>query len=423
MAVIERYDRQARIEGWDQERLEKSTLAIVGQNAFSEYLALASSALGIGAVRIISTQDYKGEECGLLTLSNANTREERLADMIRKVGNSRMEYVRGNMKSAAEEWFLSGADAVVDATGRNESRALCLNYTEKAEIAHFYDKGFALYTDGNDMRALREQKASYIDPVSAMIAAGAALEEVKKGIFGRRERDSAYYDFPNISGKKEYPLRALVVGAGALGNFVVAGLAYLGLEKVDIMDPDAVDETNLNRQILFYGAVGEKKAKVLAERCSQISGRKYNAVTERFDNDTKMSYDIVLDCVDNFQTRLLLSEKCTGAGIPLVSGGTSYSAGQVVAYVPKKTSCPNHVLDLDTAAKKREHEMQGAGCILQPDPSVIMTNEVTAGMMLNELRRIVYGNAYGQPTNGQLRYEANGMRRFGAIRLEEKCGD
>ena len=54
----------------------------------------------------------------------------------------------------------------------------------------------------------------------------------------------------------------IVVGAGALGNWLGASLALHshGIGKLTIIDHDRVEETNLNRQVLFYGCVGELKA-------------------------------------------------------------------------------------------------------------------------------------------------------------------
>lgn len=439
MAVAQRYDRQARIEGWDQTSLEKTVLTIVGNNTFSEYLALSSSALGIGKIRLISTpyEEISGE-APFLNLSNARTREQKLEEMIKNIGQSKFERINAHMKNRAEEYFLDGSSVVVDASGRHESRALCLNYTINTgvacELVQFSKNGFTATKKDESPLIFFENADSRMDNISAMVASGIVLEEIKKHIFGRIiERNPLQYEFPQkTEDEKTYSkIKALIIGAGALGNFAAPGLAYLGLKKMDIMDDDRIEETNLNRQISFFGAVGMLKAEVLAERCAKMSGNKvnYQAITKRFGKeDSVKEYDIVFDCVDNFETRALLSKKCIEAKIPLISGGTSYRAGQAVVYSPNTTSCPNHILDLEIIAKKRKEErrrqeQEQAGCLYQPDPSVIMTNQITAGLMLNGMRQLFLPDVFGKPINGQTRYDSLGAQRLGIIEMKNRCGD
>ena len=104
---------------------------------------------------------------------------------------------------------------------------------------------------------------------------------------------------------------------------------------------------------------------------------------------------MVFDCVDNFETRIVLSEKCKDQGKMLISGGTSADAGQVVVYHPLKSGAtPAELLGLyeivgtrSVATPLRER----ASCTYQPDPSVIMTNQITAGFMVDSYRMLLDG--------------------------------
>ena len=83
-------------------------------------------------------------------------------------------------------------------------------------------------------------------------------------------------------------------------------------------------------------------------------------------------------------------------------------------------------LSHDAAEKEQERQRKTAEtgrCILQPDPSVIMSNQVTAGMMVNEMRRTKNPDIFGNPFDGQRRYSSIGLERFGEIEMEELCGD
>ena len=94
-----------------------------------------------------------------------------------------------------------------------------------------------------------------------------------------------------------------MVGSGALGAFVGLGLAYSGFHHCTFMDPDVVEVTNLNRQVLFYDAFGRSKAETLAGRLKDFFGMDTLGQVAYFRRNTDLSpYDVVFDCVDNFET-------------------------------------------------------------------------------------------------------------------------
>ena len=91
------------------------------------------------------------------------------------------------------------------------------------------------------------------------------------------------------------------------------GLVHTGLEKVYLADGDIIEQTNLNRQIDFYEAVGREKAVVLAERIMERNPRmKIEPLVKRIDADfeeelEKINPDILIDCVDNLATRAIIN--------------------------------------------------------------------------------------------------------------------
>ena len=99
--------------------------------------------------------------------------------------------------------------------------------------------------------------------------------------------------------------------------------------------------------------------------------------------------DILIDCVDNFETRALLNKFATKYKIPLISGGTSPLAGQVVVYFPGITSCLNCELDIERLAEERERQREG--CTDVPEGSVVTTNQIIGGIMVGELHRLLNG--------------------------------
>ena len=130
----------------------------------------------------------------------------------------------------------------------------------------------------------------------------------------------------------------LVVGAGGLGSPVLMYLASAGVGTIGIVDPDKVEISNLQRQILYTSHdTGLSKAEVAARRLSQLNPlidvRSYPV---KFDTknaeDLLPGYDIAVDCSDNYATRYLLSDTTRRAGIPLIYGAVSQCMGQASAF-------------------------------------------------------------------------------------------
>lgn len=132
--------------------------------------------------------------------------------------------------------------------------------------------------------------------------------------------------------------RVLVVGLGGLGSVATLYLAGSGAGHLTINDFDRVDETNLPRQVLFTPAdVGRPKATAAAARLAQLNpGVQVTALDGRLDAAalaTRVAAaDLVMDCTDNFATRLAINAACVAARRPLVSGAAIRFEGQVAVF-------------------------------------------------------------------------------------------
>ena len=435
--TIERYDRQARIPNWKQDKLDNATLVIIGENAFSSYLSVAAAALGIGKIRIISSSvDPFPEQNQVFNLQIGKHPLEGILQKINPLVH--LDIYKTPFVINSESYFLEGADFIVNATQRYNAIGISSVYALEKKIpfenVRFYGDAIAglagflsvPHDDKNPQKLekYRMRSCQQLDDLLAFVAAGAVLEEVKQGMMKEPESNrKLQYEFI-INDTASYDIHALVVGAGALGNIVASQLALLNVSKVTIFDPDTIEQVNLNRQIWFYDAVGKPKAEVLAERISEMGNGKYKGYVEKFTRKTKLDkYDLVFDCVDNFNVRLALSESCAERKIPLISGGTNYHSGQVVMQIPKKSICVKHALNLEelAAQHKEQEQEQREGCVYQPDPSVIMSNLVVGTLMVHDMRQLVSQKAYGNPCNGIIKYNAKSPTRFGKIELGDIC--
>lgn len=120
--------------------------------------------------------------------------------------------------------------------------------------------------------------------------------------------------------------RVLVVGIGGVGGYAVEMLARSGVGELTLVDADAVDVSNLNRQIIAtIPALGEAKTDVMARRiadinpeCRVISRREYLTV-EDADALLDGGYDYVLDCIDTVAPKVALLAACQHRGVKVIS--------------------------------------------------------------------------------------------------------
>lgn len=116
-----------------------------------------------------------------------------------------------------------------------------------------------------------------------------------------------------------------IVGAGGIGSPALQYLAAAGVGRLRLIDDDKVELDNLHRQILFGGDdIGRAKTEVAGEAVRRLNhDLALEAIPARLAASNVEALlagsDVVLDGSDNFATRLVVSDHCTGARIPLVS--------------------------------------------------------------------------------------------------------
>jgi molybdopterin/thiamine biosynthesis adenylyltransferase/rhodanese-related sulfurtransferase len=137
----------------------------------------------------------------------------------------------------------------------------------------------------------------------------------------------------------------LLVGAGGLGSPVALYLTAAGVGRLGLADPEQVEISNLQRQVLYGEAsVGERK--VVAAR-ARLSDLNHLVRVETFDLrlsganafDILAGYDVVVDGSDNFPTRYLLSDACVLARKPLVYGSIFRFEGQLTVFDATRGPC------------------------------------------------------------------------------------
>ena len=132
--------------------------------------------------------------------------------------------------------------------------------------------------------------------------------------------------------------KVLVIGAGGLGCPVLQYLTAAGVGTIGVIDNDLVDQSNLQRQILYtLDDIGISKALAASKRLSKLNPFvKFNVYQEWLSSENAISlfkeYDIVIDGSDNFSTRYLTNDAAIITGKPLVYGAIFKFEGQVSVF-------------------------------------------------------------------------------------------
>jgi adenylyltransferase/sulfurtransferase len=129
--------------------------------------------------------------------------------------------------------------------------------------------------------------------------------------------------------------KVLVVGAGGLGCPVLMQLSLAGIGCIGIVDNDEIAYHNLHRQFLYNESeIGKLKTDVALTRLKQINSQiEFHTYTLYLDNknaiDIIQSYDLIIDCCDNFETRYMLNDACILLDKPFIYGSIAAYQGQV----------------------------------------------------------------------------------------------
>ena len=130
----------------------------------------------------------------------------------------------------------------------------------------------------------------------------------------------------------------ICIGAGGLGSPLLLYLAAAGVGRIGIVDGDAVELSNLQRQVIHGSdALGRSKAKSAAARLHELNPHWRIDVHDVMLDITNVmdliaDYDVVCDGTDNFASRYLINDACVLSGKPLIYGSVQRFEGQVSVF-------------------------------------------------------------------------------------------
>ena len=135
--------------------------------------------------------------------------------------------------------------------------------------------------------------------------------------------------------------KVVVLGLGGLGGGVCEMLARTGVGHLVLVDGDVFEASNLNRQLLCTEAlVGTSKAKAAEKRVRAVNSQVTVTPVAAYADETSLydmirGSDLVVDCLDSIQGRLMLQYAAKKARMPVVAGAIAGVSGQVTVFFPE----------------------------------------------------------------------------------------
>lgn len=199
------------------------------------------------------------------------------------------------------------------------------------------------------------------------------------------ERYNRHIVLPEISVEGQEKLgsaKILVVGAGGLGSPVLSYLGAAGIGHIGIVDDDVVSLSNLQRQILYKSSeIGEWKVEKAEERLLANNPHlKIKTFRTRFTEENAIliakSYDIIVDCTDNYESRYIIDSATKTLNIPMVYGSISQFSGQVSVFNYKGGRSYKDLFEEKPNIDKNDASLLGVLGVLPGIIGAIQANEV-----------------------------------------------
>jgi molybdopterin/thiamine biosynthesis adenylyltransferase len=176
-----------------------------------------------------------------------------------------------------------------------------------------------------------------------------------------------------------------VIGCGGIGGETIEMLARMGIGELILVDEDAYDLSNLNRQTLAtIKDLGLVKSEVAAEKVRLINPyvktTTFNEHIDRTNIDKVIAdSDIVIDALDNVLTRVIVSRKAKEKGIPYIHGAIHGTVGQITVFLPNSDKTYEEMFNLPSIDKELDDETiealknvtSGVPPVIGPTPNLI----------------------------------------------------
>ena len=357
---MERYTRQELITGWNQNRLQDTSLLVIGSGWLARFTSLLATAMGFGHITLLGDGRIQPKDQKFfLSKSQEGTSIVRSWAKTLEAINPEIEITfNHDVPGSRSLARVPKSDLIIAATNDPAHLAHALH------LANTHNAGFVASASGPKVGIYRSDKKlsrDFLafrniqeDPLVSLTLAALITEEARRYIMPLDKWDhpskgpilvspDALHQRANGSTVSSWPKREVnlsLVGAGALGTWAGIGIGLIAKSPVhlDIYDPDLAETHNLNRQILYTDAVRKTKADALAKCLTEMfSTIRATGHIERITDqniETLNETNAIICGPDNLATRALLNRAAQTHNIPLINGGTSAFGADIASYYP-----------------------------------------------------------------------------------------
>jgi adenylyltransferase/sulfurtransferase len=169
-----------------------------------------------------------------------------------------------------------------------------------------------------------------------------------KDIYDQKYIKQILFEPIGLSGQNKLRKSSVsIVGCGGLGSVIASNLVRAGIGSITIIDKDVVEESNLQRQVLFNenDALNKiPKVQAAKEKLLKINSEvDINEITGELNERNSQKYlgnsDLIMDATDNFETRFLINDFYINNDIPWIYGAVTGSIGMIYDFIPGKNIC------------------------------------------------------------------------------------
>jgi molybdopterin/thiamine biosynthesis adenylyltransferase len=180
---------------------------------------------------------------------------------------------------------------------------------------------------------------------------------------------------------------ALVAGNGAIGSSTAIILARTGIKKIIAIDPQMLEEHNLENQAYTFADIGQSKVSALERKVKEIDDSIEFVGIEKYLHeipDSELVADAYLGCFDNFGGRFSLNARAIFKNIPLIDAGIEGLTGTIRTIIPGKTAC------FECQPAFIPNDMLKASCSEDPIPSTFITALQASVLQVTQMLKLFF---------------------------------
>jgi molybdopterin/thiamine biosynthesis adenylyltransferase len=427
-----RYDHQEKSSGWVQQKLAEHTLIVAGSGPLAYFCGLIATAMGVGQIVLVGEESLSSDRDCLPGQEKNRNHVEEWSRFFSRVNSRVRIHSEARLLDPQLLSRYPGLDGLIIADRKLMNIDLPTAEDVPTRSALVTAWGGILGTR-LDPVLLDHLKSFPEAPLTSKIVAALSVEDLRKNwlllpgeelpapkevfILPRsRKVTGSQTRIPN--GLPVEP-RINLVGAGTLGTWFALALGVQGqTAHLHIFDHGTIEENDLSSQILFYGAVGQPKAEVLAWRLSALFPHlcvEGHVMPVREDTLNRLHpRDALVACLDDLTCLALLNRTAIAQKQTLINGRAKPFGGDAICYFPGRTPCLDCSLYIEALSRNTDPAIFCNGT----HPSTVTSNAIIGGIMA----WLVLKALAGQPLEGIVEYNsAMPQRRIGLRSFRPIC--